>query len=105
VENDVEFEKLYGDGIVIGKEIDDMMLEVAKQDISKKQLVSQRNTFLQFVKDRKQSQTPARDFSPSNNLDSNRQDYQLNLKQSERNGSLPKLARDVSEYSSFMTSQ
>ena len=55
MDNDVEFEKLYGDGIVIGKEIDDMMLEVAKQDISKKQLVSQRNTFLQFVKDRKES--------------------------------------------------
>ncbi len=40
IDNYIEQERLYGDGKMIGKEIDDMMVEVANHDLSQKQLVS-----------------------------------------------------------------
>ena len=112
-------ERFYGDGKVIGKEIDEKIMQEAKHSSSKKQLDSTRRTFLNFVKDRVTSTTPNGDSPRFNSGHITEQLLNMNsgLKTSgnARNGSLPRLAGGLSnhefpskalnsEYSSFVTS-
>lgn len=119
-DNRGEEERRYGNGKILGKEIDEMIKEESKDRITKNQLASARKTFLNFVKDRSTTATPNNFVdSPSYGLNSGHitehllhMNSGLKTSANPRNSSLPKLPQEAmmnskalnSEYSSFVTS-
>ena len=95
-ENLVIEDNLYGNGMLIGKEIDDQIKHVeGEDDRVKKQLAKTRQTFAKFVKER---ETNSQHASPLGLLESNQHMsiFSQNKKTNKRNGGLPALPKDPS---------